>query len=90
LDFQTPRGLTFAISKIQFPLLKASYSMNISPILNGSLGYLFTSRPLKVDPSEHVNFIEMIDRFHINYVPKNYLHENFDNSDNSKIKGNFG
>ncbi|PKY52244.1 mitochondrial distribution and morphology protein 10 [Rhizophagus irregularis] len=86
LDFQTPRGLTFAISKIQFPLLKASYSMNISPILNGSLGYLFTSRPLKVDPSEHVNFIEMIDRFHINYVPKNYLHENFDNSDNSKIK----
>ncbi|CAB4478194.1 hypothetical protein RhiirA5_274021 [Rhizophagus irregularis] len=86
LDFQTPRGLTFAISKIQFPLLKASYSMNISPILNGSLGYLFTSRPLKVDPSEHVNFIEMIDRFHINYVPKNYLHGNFDNSDNSKIK----
>ncbi|GBB90768.1 hypothetical protein RclHR1_17830001 [Rhizophagus clarus] len=87
LDFQTPRGLTFAISKIQFPLLKASYSMNISPILNGSLGYLFTSRPLKVDSSERVNFMEMIDRFHINYVPKNYPHENFDNNgEDSKIK----
>jgi distribution and morphology protein 10 len=64
--------------------------MNISPILNGSLGYLFTSRPLKVDPSEHVNFMEVIDRFHINYVSKNYPHENFDNSsDDSKIKGTF-
>ncbi|RIA84071.1 hypothetical protein C1645_784956 [Glomus cerebriforme] len=90
LDFQTPRGLTFAISKIQFPLLKASYSMNISPILNGSLGYLFTSRPLKVDPSDHVHFMEMIDRFHINYMPKNYPYGNFDNSsDDSKSIGDY-
>ncbi len=60
--------------------------MNVSPILNGSLGYLFTSRPLKVDPSEHVNFMEMIDRFHINYMPRNYSPENLDNNnDESKI-----
>jgi hypothetical protein len=65
--------------------------MNISPILNGSLGYLFTSRSLKVDPSEHVNFMEMIDRFHISYVPMNYSNEHFDNSDNDSktIKGTF-
>ncbi|CAG8446852.1 11973_t:CDS:2 [Funneliformis caledonium] len=86
LDFQIPRGLTFAISKIKFPLLKASYSMNVSPILNGSLGYLFTSRPLKVDPSERVNFMEMIDRFHINYMPRNYSPEVLNkNDDGSEV-----
>ncbi|CAG8447165.1 8308_t:CDS:2 [Diversispora eburnea] len=70
LDFDPPRGFNFEISKIQTSMFKSSYTMNASPILNGSIGYLFTSRPLIVDPSSHLNFVEIIDRFHINYSPR--------------------
>ncbi|CAH1766986.1 304_t:CDS:2 [Entrophospora sp. SA101] len=69
LDFQIPRGFTFAISKIQTSLFKSSYSLNASPILNGSLGFLFTSRPLIIDLSSHLKFTEIIDRFNVNYIP---------------------
>lgn len=65
LDFQTPCGFTFEISKIQSPMFNSSYSMNASPTLNGSISYLFTSRPLVIEPSFRLNFVEMIDRFHL-------------------------
>ncbi|CAG8657035.1 14029_t:CDS:2 [Cetraspora pellucida] len=65
LDFKTPRGFTFEISKIQSPMFNSSYSMNASPTLNGSISYLFTSRPLVIEPSFRLNFVEMVDRFHL-------------------------
>nr|CAG8543802.1 9895_t:CDS:2 [Entrophospora candida] len=69
LDFQIPQGFAFAISKIQTSLFKSSYSLNASPILNGSLGFLFTSRPLIIDLNSHLKFTEIIDRLKVNYIP---------------------
>ncbi|CAG8519285.1 15018_t:CDS:2 [Acaulospora morrowiae] len=70
LDFDPPRGLNFEISKIQTSVFKSSYTMNALPSLNGSIGYLYTSRPLMVEPSSHLNFVEIVDRFHINNPPQ--------------------
>ncbi|RIB06031.1 hypothetical protein C2G38_1986201 [Gigaspora rosea] len=51
LDFQTPCGFTFKISKIQSPMFNFSYSMNASPTLNGLISYLFTSHLLVIELS---------------------------------------
>lgn len=65
LDFHTPRGLSLVISKLPTPQFKPSYTLNALPTLNGSLGYLYTSRPLEIGTSATVDFQEMIDRFRI-------------------------
>lgn len=65
LDFQTPRGLSLVISKLPTPQFKPSYTLNALPSLNGSLGYLYTSRPLDVETSATVDFQDLIDRFRI-------------------------
>ncbi|GAA5811735.1 hypothetical protein MFLAVUS_005177 [Mucor flavus] len=65
LDFHTPRGLSLVISKLPTPQFKPSYTLNALPTLNGSLGYLYTSRPLEIGTSATVDFQDMIDRFRI-------------------------
>ncbi|CAG8477814.1 5836_t:CDS:2 [Dentiscutata heterogama] len=87
LDFQTPRGFTFEISKIQSPMFNSSYSMNASPTLNGSISYLFTSRPLVIEPSFQLNFVEMIDRFHLDPLARANRVDNMKgNINNEEIK----
>ncbi|CAG8433833.1 9596_t:CDS:10 [Ambispora gerdemannii] len=89
LDFKTPFGFTFTLSKMPTPLFKSSYCMNALPTLSGSIGYLFTSRPLLVDPSVRVPFEEVVDRFNIYYSPQNEqqnLLENDDQENRVKIK----
>jgi len=39
--------------------------MNALPILEGSVGYLFTSRALRIDDSSSVRFRHLVDRFRI-------------------------
>ncbi|KAG0211846.1 Mitochondrial distribution and morphology protein 10 [Mortierella sp. GBA30] len=39
--------------------------MNALPVLEGSVGYLFTSRALKIDDSASVRFRHLVDRFRI-------------------------
>lgn len=65
LDFHTPRGLSLVISKLPTPQFKPSYTLNALPTLNGSFGYLYTSRPLDIGTSATVDFQDMIDRFRI-------------------------
>ncbi|KAI9483191.1 MAG: mitochondrial distribution and morphology protein 10 [Benjaminiella poitrasii] len=65
LDFHTPRGLSLVISKLPTPQFKPSYTLNALPTLNGSLGYLYTSRPLDIETSATVDFQDLIDRFRI-------------------------
>lgn len=69
LDFHTPRGLSMVISKLPTPQFKPSYTLNALPTLNGSLGYLYTSKPLDIGTSATVDFQEMIDRFRIIVKP---------------------
>ncbi|KAI8979518.1 hypothetical protein BDF20DRAFT_511939 [Mycotypha africana] len=65
LDFHTPRGLSLVISKLPTPQFKPSYTLNVLPSLNGSIGYLYTSRPLDIGTSATVDFQDLIDRFKI-------------------------
>ncbi|KAI9025351.1 hypothetical protein CLU79DRAFT_745199 [Phycomyces nitens] len=65
LDFYTPCGLSFHLSKLPTPLFKPSYTMNVLPSLNGSLGYLYTSRPLDIGTSATVDFKDLVDRFRV-------------------------
>lgn len=65
LDFHTPRGLSLVISKLPTPQFKPSYTLNALPTLNGSIGYLYTSKPLEIGTSATVDFQELIDRFRI-------------------------
>ncbi|KAI8367246.1 hypothetical protein BD560DRAFT_447643 [Blakeslea trispora] len=65
LDFQTPRGLSLIVSRLPTKQFKPSYTLNALPTLNGSLGYLYTSRPLDVKTSATVDFQDLIDRFRI-------------------------
>lgn len=69
LDFHTPKGLSLVISKLPTPQFKPSYTLNALPTLNGSLGYLYTSRPLDIGTSATVDFQDMIDRFRIVMKP---------------------
>ncbi|CAG8458739.1 13590_t:CDS:10 [Ambispora leptoticha] len=86
LDFKTPFGFTFTLSKMPTPLFKSSYCMNALPTLSGSIGYLLTSRPLLVDPSARVPFEEVVDRFNIYYSPQNLSNNNDDQDNRVKIK----
>lgn len=70
LDFTVPKGLHFSISKSPNALFRTSYSMCAVPSLNGSVGYIFTSRKLNVKSSKDVNFKDMIDRFRIYDQPR--------------------
>ncbi|KAI8363857.1 mitochondrial distribution and morphology protein 10 [Choanephora cucurbitarum] len=65
LDFQTPRGLSLLVSRLPTKQFKPSYTLNALPALNGSLGYLYTSRPLDVKTSATVDFQDLIDRFRV-------------------------
>ncbi|KAI7888676.1 mitochondrial distribution and morphology protein 10 [Mucor mucedo] len=65
LDFHTPRGLSLVMSKLPTPQFKPSYTLNALPTLNGSIGYLYTSKPLEIGTSATVDFQDMIDRFRI-------------------------
>lgn len=69
LDFHTPKGLSLVISKLPTPQFKPSYTLNALPTLNGSLGYLYTSRKLDIGTSATVDFQDMIDRFRIVIKP---------------------
>ncbi|KAI9275563.1 hypothetical protein BDA99DRAFT_545299 [Phascolomyces articulosus] len=65
LDFYTPQGLSLYLSKLPTPQFKPSYTMNALPSLNGSVGYLYTSRSLDIGTSATVDFQDMVDRFRI-------------------------
>ncbi|KAF9328516.1 Mitochondrial distribution and morphology protein 10 [Podila minutissima] len=56
LDFQAPQGLSLRLSKLPSSVFKTTTTMNALPLLEGSLGYLFTSRPLQIDDSASVRF----------------------------------
>ncbi|KAI8993636.1 hypothetical protein BDB01DRAFT_903122 [Pilobolus umbonatus] len=65
LDFQTPSGCSLVISGLPTPQFKPTYTLNALPTLNGSLGYLYTSKDLDIGKSATVDYQEMIDRFRI-------------------------
>ncbi|KAG1179084.1 hypothetical protein G6F70_006007 [Rhizopus microsporus] len=65
LDFYTPKGLSLVVSKLPTPYFKPSYTLTVLPTLNGSLGYLYTSRELDIGTSATVDFQDLIDRFRI-------------------------
>ncbi|KAF9929209.1 Mitochondrial distribution and morphology protein 10 [Linnemannia zychae] len=65
LDFQAPTGLSLRLSKLPSSVFKTTTTMNALPILEGSVGYLFTSRPLMIDDSASVRFRHLVDRFRI-------------------------
>ncbi|ORZ13434.1 hypothetical protein BCR41DRAFT_387248 [Lobosporangium transversale] len=65
LDFQAPQGLSLRLSKLPSTVFKTTTTMNALPILEGSLGYLFTSRALPIDDSASVRFRHLVDRFRI-------------------------
>ncbi|KAG0015460.1 Mitochondrial distribution and morphology protein 10 [Entomortierella chlamydospora] len=65
LDFQAPQGLSLRLSKLPSSVFKTTTTMNALPILEGSLGYLFTSRALMIDDSASVRFRHLVDRFRI-------------------------
>ncbi|KAI1313018.1 Mitochondrial distribution and morphology protein 10 [Mortierella claussenii] len=65
LDFQAPHGLSLRLSKLPSSVFKTTTTMNALPVLEGSLGYLFTSRALQIDDSASVRFRHLVDRFRI-------------------------
>lgn len=65
LDFQAPNGLSLRLSKLPSDVFKTTTTMNALPILEGSVGYLFTSRALRIDDSSSVRFRHLVDRFRI-------------------------
>ncbi|KAF9419436.1 Mitochondrial distribution and morphology protein 10 [Podila epigama] len=65
LDFQAPQGLSLRLSKLPSSVFKTTTTMNALPLLEGSVGYLFTSRPLQIDDSASVRFRHLVDRFRI-------------------------
>ncbi|RUS15715.1 mitochondrial distribution and morphology protein 10 [Endogone sp. FLAS-F59071] len=65
LDFPTPRGLSLTISRLPSPQFKSTYTLNALPSLNGTIGYLFTSRPLDVGTSATVQPKDVVERFRI-------------------------
>ncbi|KAK3832237.1 MAG: mitochondrial distribution and morphology protein 10 [Linnemannia elongata] len=65
LDFQAPTGLSLRLSKLPSSVFKTTTTMNALPILEGSVGYLFTSRALMIDDSASVRFRHLVDRFRI-------------------------
>ncbi|KAG0320642.1 Mitochondrial distribution and morphology protein 10 [Dissophora globulifera] len=65
LDFQAPQGLSLRLSKLPSSVFKTTTTMNALPFLEGSIGYLFTSRALKIDDSASVRFRHLVDRFRI-------------------------
>ncbi|KAF9964917.1 Mitochondrial distribution and morphology protein 10 [Mortierella alpina] len=65
LDFQSPQGLSLRLSKLPSSVFKTTTTMNALPSLEGSVGYLFTSRALLIDDSASVRFRHLVDRFRI-------------------------
>ncbi|OZJ01478.1 hypothetical protein BZG36_05527, partial [Bifiguratus adelaidae] len=61
LDFTIPRGMSLTMSRLPTPLFKPTYQINALPTLHGSLGYIFSSRPLDVGESAHVDIGEVVD-----------------------------
>ncbi|KAH8830193.1 mitochondrial distribution and morphology protein 10 [Flagelloscypha sp. PMI_526] len=70
LDFTVPRGLSLSLSKSSNDLFRTTYSMNAMPSLNGSVGYIFTSRPLDVRSSGDARFKDMLERFRVYDEPR--------------------
>jgi hypothetical protein len=56
LDFEVPHGISLVMSKLPTSVFKPSYTIDALPSLNGSIAYLYTSRPLDVDTSATVDF----------------------------------
>ncbi|KAF8926643.1 hypothetical protein EDD21DRAFT_119913 [Dissophora ornata] len=65
LDFQAPQGLSVRLSKLPSSVFKTTTTVDALPILEGSVGYLFTSRALMIDDSASVRFRHLVDRFRI-------------------------
>ncbi|KAL1921534.1 uncharacterized protein VTP21DRAFT_11250 [Calcarisporiella thermophila] len=63
LDFTIPYGLSFRIAKSPTSLLKSAFSIHALPVLNGSIGYLFTSLPLNLETG--APHLRETDRFRI-------------------------
>lgn len=88
LDFPTPRGLSLTISRLPSPQFKSTYTMNALPSLNGTFGYLFTSRPLDVGTSATVQLKDVVERFRI--VSPELVSDSVEEGDLSrKKKGTF-
>ncbi|KAI7865686.1 hypothetical protein BDF14DRAFT_1822312 [Spinellus fusiger] len=64
LKFYTPNGISLHLSRLPTPQFKPSYTLNALPSLNGSIGYLYTSRPLDIGTSTTVHFQRVVDCFH--------------------------
>ncbi|KIO12797.1 hypothetical protein M404DRAFT_12922 [Pisolithus tinctorius Marx 270] len=70
LDFAVPRGLHLSVSKSPNTFFNTSYTMNALPSLNGSVGYIFTSRELDIKNSSNVNLKDMTDHFNVYAQPR--------------------
>ncbi|ORY06304.1 hypothetical protein K493DRAFT_252024 [Basidiobolus meristosporus CBS 931.73] len=65
LNFSIPYGFSFQFSKIPTSLFKSSYSLQAIPALQGSVGYLFTSRPLHINAADAAEFSELAERIFV-------------------------
>lgn len=70
LDFAVPRGLHLSVSKSPNAFFNTSYTMNALPSLNGSVGYIFTSRELDIKNSSDVNLKDMTEHFNVYAQPR--------------------
>lgn len=81
LDFTVPHGISLVMSKLPSPVFKPSYTIDALPSLNGSIGYLYTSRPLDVDTSATVDFKETLNSVRSSKPLTSYRPENTQGTD---------
>lgn len=70
LDFSVPRGLHLSVSKSPNAFFNTSYTMNALPSLNGSVGYIFSSRELDIKNSSDVHLKDMVEHFRVYAQPR--------------------
>ncbi|KAH8552754.1 mitochondrial distribution and morphology protein 10 [Umbelopsis sp. PMI_123] len=76
LDFTVPHGISLVMSKLPSPVFKPSYTIDALPSLNGSIGYLYTSKPLDIDTSATVDFKEILNSIRSSHPLTKYRPEN--------------
>ncbi|RKP06289.1 hypothetical protein THASP1DRAFT_18658, partial [Thamnocephalis sphaerospora] len=64
LDFAIPHGLSIHVARSPASLLQSAHSFRPLPRMAGSIGYMYTSRPLPTDSERMMEFTEVAERFH--------------------------
>jgi hypothetical protein len=64
LDFPIPYGLSVHVARSPASLLQSTHMFQPLPNMAGSIGYMYTSRPLSTDPQGIMEFTEAADKLH--------------------------